>query len=116
METSSVQPRPEALITPTSSQRLKSPENNEPIIETRSDNDQDDGQKVSRETVKLSDASLKLSATSSVKSSDKAAPIENTVQAQEVLSNLKADIENNPVQARGAQSHVFSGAVKSLLG
>jgi hypothetical protein len=116
METSSVQARPETLINPAASQRLQTPEKNEPAIETQSDNDQDDSQKVSKETVKLSDTSLKLSANSPVKSSDKPAPIENSAQAQEVASNLKADIENNPVQARGAQSQVFSGAVKSLLG
>lgn len=116
METSSVQARPETLINPAASQRLQTPEKNEPAIETQSDNDQDDSQKVSKETVKLSDTSLKLSANSPVKSSDKPAPIENGAQAQEVASNLKTDIENNPIQARGAQSHVFSGAVKSLLG
>lgn len=116
MDASTIQPRPEALVTPASSTRTKSVENNEPAIETQSDNDQDNSSKVSQETVNLSDTSLKLSASSPVKSSDKSAPIDNQDQAQQALSQLLADFQSNPSQAQGAQSNVFAGAVKSLLG
>lgn len=116
MDISATQPRQDTLITPTSSQQVKSLENNEPAIETRSDNDRDDNQQVSKETVKLSDTSLKLSASSPVKSSDQTASIENKDQAQQALSQLIADIQSNPAQAQGAHSNIFAGAVKSLLG
>lgn len=115
MDASKIQPRQEPLITPTSSQRTKSLENNEPAIETRADNDQDDSSKISGETVKLSDASLKLSTSSPVKSSDRS-PIENRDQAQQVLNRLISDIQSNPSQAQGVHSKIFDSAVKSLLG
>ena len=116
MDPITTKPRQDALITATSSQRAKSLENNEPAVETRSDNDQDDSQKVSTETVKLSDTSLKLSTSSSVKSSDKPASIETKDQAQQALSQLIADFQSNPSLAQDAHSNVFAGAVKSLLG
>ncbi len=116
MDASIIQTRPDTLITTASSQRTKSLENNEPAIETRSDNDQDDSLNVSKETVNLSDTSLKLSTSSPVKSSDQAAAIENKDQAQQALSQLIADFQSNPSQAQGAHSNIFDGAVKSLLG
>ncbi|MDO9269392.1 MAG: hypothetical protein Q7T96_09810 [Methylobacter sp.] len=116
MDASTIQSRQGTLITPASSQRPKSVENNEPSIETRSDNDQGDSLQVSKETVKLSDTSLKLSSSSPVKSSDQAASIENKDQAQQALSQLIANIQSNPSQAQGAHSNIFDGAVKSLLG
>lgn len=116
MDAGKIQPRQEPLITPTSSQRTKSLESNESAIETRADNDQDDSSKVSGETVKLSNTSLKLSTSSPVKSSDRSAPIENKDQAQQALNQLISDIQSNPSQAHAAQSKVFSSAVKSLLG
>jgi hypothetical protein len=116
MDASAIQPRQEALVTPASSQRTKSLENDGPAIETRSDNDQDDSLKVTKETVNLSDTSLKLSSSSPVQSSDQSAPIENKNQAQQALSQLIADFQSNPSQAQGAHSNIFSGAVKSLLG
>ncbi len=116
MDASTIQPRTDTLITAAASQRTKNVENNEPAIETRSDNDQDDSQKVSKETVKLSDTSLKLSTSSPVKSSDQATSIENKDQAQQALSQLLTDFRSNPSQAQGAHSNIFDGAVKSLLG
>lgn len=116
MDASKVQTRQEALITPAASQRTKSLESNEPAIETQPDNDQDDSPKVSGETVTLSDTSLKLSSSSPVKSSDRSAPIENEAQAQQSVNQLIADFKSDPSRAYGAQSNVFSGAVKSLLG
>jgi hypothetical protein len=91
-------------------------ESNEPSIETLPNNDQEGGLQASKETVRLSDASLKLSTSSPVKSSDQAASIESKDQAQQVLSQLIADIQSNPAQAQGAHSNIFDGAVKSLLG
>lgn len=111
-----IQPRQDPLSTLGSSQLTKGLENNEPAIETQADKDQDDSSKVSNGTVKFSDTSLKLSASTPVQSSDQATPIENKDQAQQALSQLLADFQNNPSQAHGAQSKVFSGAVKSLLG
>lgn len=116
MDASKVQARPETLIPPAASQLTKSLENKESAIETRSDNDKDDSQEVSVETVNLSDTSLKLSTSSPVKSSDRSAPIENKDQAQQTLNQLIADFQDNPSQALGAHSNVFGGAVKSLLG
>lgn len=116
MDASKIQPRQEALVSPATAQRTKNVDNNEPAIETRPDNDQDDSLKVPKETVNLSDTSLKLSSSSPVKSSDQSAPIENKDQAQQALSRLLADMQSNPSQAHGAHSNVFSGAVKSLLG
>jgi len=116
MDISTIQQRPEALITPASSPRTKSLESNEPAIETRSDNDQDDSPTVSAETVKLSDTSVKLSSSSPVKSTDRAAPIEDKDQAQQAIKQLLADFQSNPSQAHGAHSNIFAGAVKSLLG
>lgn len=115
--------RTDTLITPASSQRPKNLESNEPAIETRPDNDQDNSLKVANEPVKstdetvtLSDTSLKLSTSSPVKSSDRATSVENRDQAQQALSQLLTDFKSNPTQALGAQSNVFAGAVKSLLG
>lgn len=116
MDASKVQPRQDALIASAASQRAKSLESNEPAIETRSDNDQDDSPKVSGETVKLSDTSVKLSSSSPVKSSDKSAPLESRDQAQQAVKQLIADFQSNPSQAHEAHSNVFAGAVKSLLG
>lgn len=116
MEETTIQSRSNTFITPASSQRAKSLESNEPAIETRSDNDQDDSQLVFGETVKLSDTSVKLSSSSPVKSTDKSAPLENRQQAQEAAKQLIADIQSNPSQAQGAHSNVFSESVKSLLG
>lgn len=116
MDPISTQPRQDAFITPVSSQRAKSLENNEPAIENRPDNDQDDSSKVSSETVKLSDTSLKLAASSPVKSTDELAQIETKDQARQVLNRLLSDFQNNPAQAQAAHNNIFAGAVKSLLG
>ncbi len=116
MEASAMQSRSDAFVAPAPSQRAKSLESNEPAIETRSDNDQDDSSKVSGETVKLSDTSVKLSSSSPVKSSDKSASLENSDQAQQAVKQLIADFQSNPSQTQGAHSNVFAGAVKSLLG
>jgi len=116
MDASTIQTRSDTPINSASSQRTKSSENNEPAIETQSDNDRDDSLQVSKETVKLSDTSLKLSTSSPVKSSDQAAPIENKDQAQQALKQLIADFQSNPSQAQGDHNNIFDGAVKSLLG
>ena len=116
MDASTIQSRPNAPITTPSPQQAKSLERNEPAVETRPDSDQDDSQKVSNGGLTLSDTSLKLSASSPVKSSDKSAPIENKDQAQQAVRQLLADLQSNPSQAQGAQSNVFAGAVQSLLG
>jgi glycine betaine/choline ABC-type transport system substrate-binding protein len=116
MDPITTQPRQDAFVTPTSSQRAKSLENNEPAIETQSDNAQNDSSKVSHETVKLSDTSLKLSSSSPVKSSDEFAQIESKDQARQVLDQLLSDFQSNPAQAQAAHSNVFSSSVKSLLG
>ena len=116
MEASTIKSQSGAFITSPSSQRAKSLESNEPAIESRSDNDQDDSLKVSGETVNLSDTSVKLSSSSPVKSTDRSAPLENRQQAQEAVKQLNADIQSNPSQAQGAHSNAFSDAVKSLLG
>ncbi|HEY8036496.1 MAG TPA: hypothetical protein VIF37_13030 [Methylobacter sp.] len=116
MDASTIQPRQDAHATSTLSQRTNSLENNEPAIETRTDNDKDDSSKVSHGTVKLSDTSLKLSTSSPVKSSDQFAQIESKDQARQVLNQLLSDFQSNPSQAQAAHSNVFSGAVKSLLG
>ncbi len=116
MVANTIQPGQGAPITPASSQRAKSVESNEPAIETRSDNDQDDSQQVSGETVKLSDTSVKLSSSSPVKSSDRAAQIENKDQAQQAVKQLLADFQSAPSQAQGAHSNVTENAVRSLLG
>lgn len=116
MDASTIQLRQDTLVTSTSSQRAKSSENNEPAVEIKSDNDQDDSSKVYDETVKLSNTSLKLSTSSPVQSSDKSAPIENEDQARQAISQLIADFQSNPSQAQEAHSNIFSSAVKSLLG
>jgi hypothetical protein len=116
MAATTIQPGQGAINTPVPSQRAKSLESNEPTIETRSDYDQDDGQQVFGETVKLSDTSVKLSSSSPVKSSDKSAPLENRQQAQEAVKQLIADFQSNPSQTQDAHSNVFADAVKSLLG
>ncbi len=116
MVANTIQPGQGAPITQAASQRAKSLESNEPAIETRSDNDQDDSQKVSGETVKLSDTSVKLSSSSPVKSTDRSAPLENRQQAQEAAKQLIADIQSNPSQAQGAHSNVTENSVRSLLG
>lgn len=116
MGASSIQTRPDTFITAASSQRTKSLENNEPAIETRSDNDQDDSLKAPKETVTLSDRALKLSTSSPVKSSDQAPAIENADQAQQALSRVLPDIQSNPSLTLGAHSNIFEAAVKSVLG
>lgn len=116
MATTTIQSGQGVLITPASSQRTKNLESNEPAIETRSDNDQDDSQQVSGETVNLSDTSVKLSSSSPVKSSDKSAPLENKDQAQQALKQLLADFQSNPAQSHGTHSYITENAVKSLLG
>ncbi|HEY8160119.1 MAG TPA: hypothetical protein VIF10_15595 [Methylobacter sp.] len=116
MDASKLQPRSDTFISPASSLRTNDLKSSESAIETRPDNDQDDSSNVSGGTVKLSDTSLKLSTSSPVKSSDRSAPIENKDQAQQALSQLIADIQNNPAQAQGAHSNIFDRAVKSLLG
>ena len=116
MDASTIQTRPDPIITTASSQRAKSVENNETTIETQPDNDQDDSLKVPKETINLSNTSLKLSTSSPVKSTDQPAAIENKDQAQQALSQLLSDMQSNPAQALGAHSKIFDGAVKSLLG
>ncbi|MDO9425021.1 MAG: hypothetical protein Q7T40_12650 [Methylobacter sp.] len=115
MDASKVQPRQEPLIT-TTSQRTKSVESNESAVETRSANDQDDSSKVSAQTVQLSDTSIRLSASSPVRSSDRSAPIENREQAQQAARQIIADFQSNPAQAQGTHSNITENAVKSLLG
>lgn len=118
MDVSTIQSRQNILTTPTSSQRTERGESTEGAAEARTDNNQDDNSKVSNETVTLSDTSLKLSSsTPVVKSSNKSAPIENQVQAQQSLNQLVTDFQNNPAQARGAHSSINSTvAAKALLG
>ena len=123
MDTSAIQSRQDAVLAQVSAQRAKNLEGNESAVETRPDNAQasslqvpSDAVKASGETVQLSDTSLQLSASSPVKSSDRGNPIENRDQAQQALSQLLADFKSNPAQAQAAQSNVFPGAVKSLLG
>jgi hypothetical protein len=120
MSTINVQARSEALLA-TQAQKAKAAEANEPAVETKSDNDQDDSTNLSNETIKLSDTSLKLASSkittsSPVQSSDKSAPIENKDQAQQVLNQLKFSFQNNPTEALGAHSNVFAEKIKSLLG
>jgi len=95
---------------------MKNLENNEPAVETRPDNAQDNSLQVPQETVNLSDKSLKLSTSSPVKSTDQTPAIENKDQAQQALNQLISDFQSNPAQAQGAHSRIFDGAVKSLLG
>jgi hypothetical protein len=116
MDASTIQPRTDSLSTLTSSLLTKNLGNNEPAIETSSDNDQDDNSNISSGSVNLSDSSLKLSASSPVESSDQAAPIENQEQAQQALKQLIADFQSNPSKALGAQSSIFAESVKPLLG
>jgi len=116
MDATTIQPGQGAINSPLSSQRAKSLESNEPAIETRSDNDQDNSQQIFGETVKLSDTSVKLSSSSPVKSTDRSAPLENRQQAHEAVRQLNADIQSNPSQAQGAHSNVTENSVKSLLG
>jgi len=116
MDTTSIQKRPDTFISKASSQRTKSSENNESTIEAQSDNDRDDSLQVPKETIKLSNTSLKLSTSSPVKSSDQAVSIKNKDQAQQALSHLIADFQSNPFQALGAHGKIFDSAVKSLLG
>ena len=116
MAASTIQPRSDAFVTPPSSQRAKSLGSNESVIESRSDNDQDDSSKVSGETVKLSDTSVKLSSSSPVKSSDKSPPLDNRDQAQQAVKQLIADFQGNPSQAQGVHGNVTENSVRSLLG
>ncbi len=120
MDTSTIHTRPDALIS-ASPQKAKTLEANEPAIETKPDNDQDDSSNASKGTINLSDKSLKLASSklttsSPVKSSDKSAPIEDKDQAQRVLLQLKSDFQSNPTQALGAHGNVFAISLKSLLG
>jgi len=123
MDTSAIQSRQDALLAQVSAQRAKTQESNESAVETRPDNAQagslqvpSDAVNASGETVDLSATAVKLSTSSPVQSTDRSPPIENRDQAQQALSQLLEDFKSNPAQARGAQSNVFSGAVKSLLG
>lgn len=123
MDTSAIQSRQDAVLAQVSAQRAKNLESNESAVETRPDNAQASSLqapgnevKVPDATVELSNASKTLSASSPVKSSDRGNTIENRDQAQQALSQLLADFKSNPAQAQAAQSNVFSGAVKSLLG
>ncbi|MGZ5006424.1 MAG: hypothetical protein ACXWFI_00805 [Methylobacter sp.] len=116
MDAGTIQARPDPIINTTSSLQAKSVGNNEPAIETRPDNDQDDSLKTPKETVNFSDTSLKLSASSPVKSSDQSPVIDNQDQAQQASSRFIADMQSNPVQALAAHSNIFEGAVKLLLG
>jgi hypothetical protein len=117
MDASKILPRQDSLIAAASAQRASSVESNESAIETQSDNDQDNSSTVSSSaTVKFSDASLKLSASSPVKSTDRSASVENSDQAQQLANRLYADFQSDPSQAQAAHSNVFAGAVKSLLG
>lgn len=116
MEPITTQPRQDAFVTPISSQRAKSLENNEPAVENQSGDNQEGNPKVFHETVKLSDTSLKLSTSSPVKSSDEFAAIESKDQARQMLNQLLSDFQSDPSKAQAAHSNVFSGAVKSLLG
>lgn len=121
MDTSnSIQTRSDPLFA-AQAQKAKAAEANEPAVETKSDNDQDDNANLSSGTIKLSDTSLKLASSklttsSPVQSTDKSVPIENKDQAQQVLNQLKFSFQNNPAEALGAHSNVFASAVKSLLG
>jgi hypothetical protein len=115
MDASKVQPRQEPLIT-TTPQRAKSVEKNESTIENRSTNEPDDNSKASTPTVQLSDTSIRLSASSPVKSSDRSAPIENKEQAHQMARQIIADFQSNPAQAQGTHSNITENAVKSLLG
>jgi hypothetical protein len=105
-----------SLPTLTPAQLTKSLEKNEPAVETQSDADQDDNTTTPNGTVNLSAAALKLSSSTPVQSSDKTAPIENQVQAQQTINQLLADLQSNPSQAQTAHSTLFSDSVKSLLG
>lgn len=116
MDASIIQTRTDTLISTASAQRAKTMENNEPAVETQPDSDQDNNLNVTKETVNLSNTSLKLSTSSPVKSSDQPAAIETADQAQQALSRLIADFQSNPSQVQGAHSNIFDGAVKSLLG
>ncbi len=119
METNNIQARSDALFA-AQAKKAKTSETNEPAVETKQDNDQDDSN-LSTTTIKLSDTSLKLASSklttsSPVQSTDRSAPIENKDQAQQVLNQLKFNFQNNPTEALGAHSNVFASAVKSLLG
>ncbi len=123
MDTSAIQSRQDALLAQVSAQRAKTQESNESAVETRPDNAQagslqvpSDAVNASGETVDLSATAVKLSTSSPVQSTDRSPPIENRDQAQQALSQLLEDFKSNPAQAQAAQSNVFSGAVKSLLG
>lgn len=116
MATNTIQPGLGTISTAAASQRTKVLESNEPAIETQSDNDQDDSQQVSGGTVKLSDTSVKLSSSSPVKSTDRAAPLENKDQAQQAVKQLIADIQSSLSQAQGAHGNVTENSVRSLLG
>ncbi|MGZ5070416.1 MAG: hypothetical protein ACXWF8_13060 [Methylobacter sp.] len=116
MDTSTIHTRPDLLTNSASTQRLKSQENNESGNETIFDNDQDNKTNVGKETVSFSDTSIRLSASSSVKSSDKVDAIETSQQAQQVLNQLINNIQNDPAQAQAAHEKIFDSAVKSLLG
>jgi hypothetical protein len=105
-----------SLSTPTPTQLAKSLEKSEPAVETQSDADKDDNTAVPNGTVNLSPTAIKLSSSTPVQSSDKTARIENRNQAQQALSQLIIDFQNNPSQAQGAHSTLFSDSVKSLLG
>lgn len=100
----------------TAPQLTKSLDKNEPAVETQSNNEQKNSTPVANEPVNLSSSGIKLSSSTPVQSSDIAAPIENSSQAQQLLNKLIADFQNNPSLAQAAHSNIFSDSVKSLLG
>lgn len=116
MDASSIQPKTDPFINTAPSLPTKNVNNIEPTIETQANGTPVANYALSNGSINISDAALKLSASSPVQSSDKTAPIENTTQAQQALSKILADFQSNPSLAQGAHSNVFSGAVKSLLG
>ena len=100
---------------PTSFQSKKIATKSESATETKPDNDQDDSQKVSGETVKLSASSLKLSTSSPVKSSDHTPSLANSDQAKRMLNQLISGFQSNPSQAMAAQSNVSPDTAKLML-
>lgn len=116
MDASKLQLKSDTFIASTASRKANSLESNELTIEIRPNDDPAASSDKFAETVNLSDTSLKLSTSVPLKNTDRPAPIENTDQAQQALSQLIADFQSNPAQAQAAHSNIFNGAVKSLLG
>ncbi len=95
--------------------RAQNLESNEPAVESKPDNSQDSSLSVSKETVSLSDSSIKLSKSVPAIISGKSSAIETSSQAQQTTDFLAAGFANNPAQARGAFSNVNSGVVSASL-